>query len=67
MVKTITEDDIVIDVISWLALVATDKEISGSIEPYQAYMLKDLDEQDERVTTTIARKTARIILYPKTY
>jgi myo-inositol-1-phosphate synthase len=56
----------VIDVISWLTLVATDKEVSGSIKPFQEYMLKDLDEQMS-VTIIIARKIARMTLWDKTY
>jgi hypothetical protein len=43
-----------------------DKEISESIEPYQEYMLKDLDEQDEGHYHD-HDETARTTLWQKTY
>jgi hypothetical protein len=46
-VKTITAEDILLNVQLAANIAAMDKEISESIEPYQEYMLKDLDEQDE--------------------
>jgi hypothetical protein len=58
--------DIVIDVQLAANIAATDKEISGSIKPFQGYMLKDLDEQWEghyQVATKVVRRT----LWQKTY
>ncbi len=46
-VKTITAEDILLNVQLAANIAAMDKEISESNEPYQEYMLKDLDEQDE--------------------
>jgi hypothetical protein len=46
-VKTITAEDIKLNVKLAADIAAMDKEISESIEPYQEDMLKDLDEQDE--------------------
>jgi hypothetical protein len=42
--KRITAEDITFSQIA--ANIAADKEISESIEPYQEYMLKDLDEEE---------------------